>query len=659
MTPRAVAGLLALVFCACFCTVVWYAARMVAATLPTAATSFYTEERGHSDCVPDEMSVLRNASFAQCFWVQAEILREKAADALAASGLSLWLKPGEDRESCPESLALLIVFLGIGIARWRRSRPERGTRVRSPRPSRWATPTTTGWTHPYAYRERLYTGRWQVNERELRTFSEPIPSTSNIRRAKPATRFTSSAACLPAPMSTAAPARSRAATARPPRATESVRRLSGFPSHSWSPSMRRGQPVLRTAPPFGQPHMVPASKWVFGELLRECRHGAAVTFDVVINEIGARACFKLSESLDSELFCVVSHWCRSVIKVLRFEYVVRHRDLVLAELRAGRQVHFQSFIREWMYCVWGKYPEVLTNACRIFRKRKGLDVDTGDGRNVCMPYVVLHMTFAGWPLSDDTPAVTSEVRSFNGGLGCAEAASQKMKSLLYRTVLIDTVVLRSLIASSSGKKRESWGCRRLFRNMSSLAQQASRKAQGVERLRNPLQLFSVVQQVALTLAVAEEAFEFEHRALSEDHVVVKKVHNKVLSFRLHGRVLHVNTFGVHAFLVDLCASRMTPRGDVRPLFTDLKKMPRNKFKAMGDTFVKIRNLVGEEPWLYCPKTNVACLEGLTRRLAQRFERRFAAAVHDAEKEAWCDLCFWLQEMPYCGSATELALQMLM
>lgn len=354
--------------------------------------------------------------------------------------------------------------------------------------------------------------------------------------------------------------------------------------------MRRGPPQLRTAPPFGQPHMVPASKWVFGELLRECRHGAAVTFDVVLNEIGARACFKLSESLDSELFCVVGHWCRSVIKVLRFEYVVRHRDLVLAELRAGRalqgnvaslQTNSAGFSRlRTMYCVWGKYPQVLTNACRIFRKRRSLDLDTGDGRNVCMPYVVLHMTFSGWPLSDDT-------------------------------------------------------------------------------LHSPLQLFSVVQQVALTLAVAEEALEFEHRALSEDHVVVKKARNKVLSFRLHGRVLHVNTFGVHAFLVDFCASRMTPRGDVRPLFTDLKKMPRNKFKAMGDTFVKIRNLVGEEPWLYCPKTNVACLEGLTRRLAQRFERRFAAAVHDAEKEAWWDLCFWLQEMPYCGSATELALQMLM
>lgn len=72
-----------------------------------------------------------------------------------------------------------------------------------------------------------------------------------------------------------------------------------------------------------------------------------------------------------------------------------------------------------------------------------------------------------------------------------------------------------------------------------------------------------------------------------------------------------------------------------------------------------RRECSDEPWLYCPKTNVAALEGLTRSLAKRFESRFAAAVDEAEQEAWCDLCFWLDEMPYCASATELALQMAM
>lgn len=342
--------------------------------------------------------------------------------------------------------------------------------------------------------------------------------------------------------------------------------------------------------PVGLPHLAPASKWVFGELLQECRHGMVVTFDHLLKEIGARACIKLSESPDSELFCVVGNWRRSVIKVLRFEYVVRHRDLVLAELRVGRAL--QSIVANLQttttglsrlrtaYCVWGKYPEMLTSACRSFRERNCSGIVSDDGHNLSLPYVVLHMTFAGWPLSNAT-------------------------------------------------------------------------------LESPLQLWSVVQQVALTLAVAEEALEFEHRALSEDHVLVKKAHHDVLSYRLNGRVLHVHTFGVHAFLVDFCASRLRLRGDVKPLFTNLKKMPRSKCEAMGETFLKICHLVGDEPWLYCPKTNVAGLEALTRRLAKRFESRFAAAVDEAEQEAWCDLCFWLDEMPYCASATELALQMAM
>ncbi|KAH7969519.1 hypothetical protein HPB52_019236 [Rhipicephalus sanguineus] len=352
--------------------------------------------------------------------------------------------------------------------------------------------------------------------------------------------------------------------------------LSGCSSHSWPPSRRLG-PESRPGP-FGLPHLAPASKWVFGELLQECRHGTSVTFDLVLKEIGARACIKLSESPDSELFCVLGNWRRSVIKVLRFEYVVRHRDLVLAELRVGRQVPFSLYLAlqsivanlqtstaglsrlRTAYCVWGKYPELLTSACRSFRERKSSGFVTDDGHDLSLPYVVLHMTFAGWPLSSAT-------------------------------------------------------------------------------LESPLQLWSVVQQVALTLAVAEEALEFEHRSLSEDHVLVKKAHHDVLSYRLNGRVLHVNTFGVHAFLVDFCASRLRPRGDVKPLFTDLKKMPRNKCEAMGETFLKICNLVGS--------------------LAKRFESRFAAAVDEAEQEAWCDLCFWLDEMPYCASATELALQMAM
>lgn len=589
MLPRMLVGFLvvAVLFFASLCTAGWYAVKIVIVAF-SAAGSLYCGEHDRCDCVQEEIAVLRNASLAQCAWVQATLLREKAAEALAASGLSQWLKLCENCEWLPDIWSLLALACSLFIVRWHRNGRKRkdGARVARPQSPRCVT---TPCKHPGAAGgDRVCSGISQGTERKQRTFSKPFPSTSDVT-AKPTPHCVPYGFCRPAAMSTAASKPLPTTAALPPRRTGGARRVSGGSSHSWPPSKRRSGPEPRPVP-WGQPHLAPASKWVFGELLQECRHGASVTFDVVLKEIGARGCIKLNESTDSEVFCIVGKWRRSVIKVLRFEYVVRHRDLVLAEVRVGSAL--QGIVANLhnttvglsrlrtAYCVWGKYPELLTSACRSYRERKGSGYVTDDDHDLCLPYVVLHMTFAGWTLSNVT-------------------------------------------------------------------------------LESPLQLWSLVQQVALTLAVAEEVLEFEHRALSEDHVLVKKAHHDVLTFRLNGRMLHVNTFGVHAFLVDFCAARLRPLGDLEPLFTDLKKLPRNKCDAMGETFAKTCNLVGEEPWQYCPKTNVVCLEGLTRRLVKRFESRFAAAVDEAEQEAWCDMCFWLDEMPYCASATELALQMAM
>ncbi|XP_049522542.1 uncharacterized protein LOC119448960 [Dermacentor silvarum] len=421
MLPRMLVGFLvvAVLFFASLCTAGWYAVKIVIVAF-SAAGSLYCGEHDRCDCVQEEIAVLRNASLAQCAWVQATLLREKAAEALAASGLSQWLKLCENCEWLPDIWSLLALA--------------------------------------------------------------SFPSTSDVT-AKPTPHCVPYGFCRPAALSTAASKPLPTTAALPPRRTGGARRVSGGSSHSWPPSKRRSGPEPRPVP-WGQPHLAPASKWVFGELLQECRHGASVTFDVVLKEIApTRRCSASSASGVGQ-----------VIKVLRFEYVVRHRDLVLAEVRVGSAL--QGIVANLhnttvglsrlrtAYCVWGKYPELLTSACRSYRERKGSGYVTDDDHDLCLPYVVLHMTFAGWPLSNVT-------------------------------------------------------------------------------LESPLQLWSLVQQVALTLAVAEEVLEFEHRALSEDHVLVKKAHHDVLTFRLNGRMLHVNTFGVHAFLVDFCAARLRPLGGIR------------------------------------------------------------------------------------------------
>ncbi|KAH9379266.1 hypothetical protein HPB48_020924 [Haemaphysalis longicornis] len=83
-------------------------------------------------------------------------------------------------------------------------------------------------------------------------------------------------------------------------------------------------------------------------------------------------------------------------------------------------------------------------------------------------------------------------------------------------------------------------------------------------LQSAMQLRSVVQQVALTLAVGEAALQFEHRALSASQVLVRGEHDQVLSFWLDGRILFVDSFGLQASLVDFSVARAQPPGEHVP-----------------------------------------------------------------------------------------------
>ncbi|XP_077486445.1 serine/threonine-protein kinase haspin-like [Amblyomma americanum] len=76
-------------------------------------------------------------------------------------------------------------------------------------------------------------------------------------------------------------------------------------------------------------------------------------------------------------------------------------------------------------------------------------------------------------------------------------------------------------------------------------------------LESVLQLWSVLQQVTLSLVVAEEALEFEHRALRLGHVLVKKTPGKSSHFSVGGRSFAVNTWGVEAHVASYSSSRIT------------------------------------------------------------------------------------------------------
>ncbi|XP_077528374.1 serine/threonine-protein kinase haspin-like [Haemaphysalis longicornis] len=335
-----------------------------------------------------------------------------------------------------------------------------------------------------------------------------------------------------------------------------------------------------------------ASQQLFGDLLRECKYEKPVTFATVLDEIapcrGSSGCVKLCEGCHSEVFQVSGYRGTGVIKVIRCEYLVRHLDLVLAEVRIGRTLRGLSKslennttgfseLRE-AYCVWDRYPEVMVNACIDYYGWRKFTQFNDEERELCRPYAVLYLSYAGVPLHE-------------------------------------------------------------------------------AKLQSAMQLRSVVQQVALTLAVGEAALQFEHRALSASQVLVRGEHDQVLSFWLDGRILFVDSFGLQASLVDFSVARAQPP-ESQPIFGDLSRMPKKKQEALGHIFDSVFSVVGKDQSRFFPCTNLLLLAELTSHLVQSYEGRFGGAVVEAESQAWRDVCFWLDLMPRCTGVKDFVDQVL-
>lgn len=72
-----------------------------------------------------------------------------------------------------------------------------------------------------------------------------------------------------------------------------------------------------------------------------------------------------------------------------------------------------------------------------------------------------------------------------------------------------------------------------------------------------LQLRSVLEQVALTLAVGETALEFEHGGLTRGHILVKESHDQSAQFWLNGVSVCVAVYGAEASIIDFSMARIS------------------------------------------------------------------------------------------------------
>ncbi|KAL0384720.1 UNVERIFIED_CONTAM: Serine/threonine-protein kinase haspin [Sesamum radiatum] len=123
---------------------------------------------------------------------------------------------------------------------------------------------------------------------------------------------------------------------------------------------------------------------------------------------------------------------------------------------------------------------------------------------------------------------------------------------------------------------------------------------------------SLLVQVTLALAVAEAAYEFEHRDLHWGNILLSRKGSATVQFILEGKKLQVRTFGLLISIIDFTLSRINTGEDI--LFLDLSSDPAlfegPKGDKQADTYRKMRD-VTDECWEGSfPKTNVLWLQYL-------------------------------------------------
>ena len=153
------------------------------------------------------------------------------------------------------------------------------------------------------------------------------------------------------------------------------------------------------------------------------------------------------------------------------------------------------------------------------------------------------------------------------------------------------------------------------------------------RFRNFDEVRSMLLQVTLGLAVAEEELEFEHRDLHWGNILLKRTarsaddegeSNNKSKFVLRGVPLEVDTSGVRAHIIDFTLSRLEAK------------------TGEGGDFVAFCDLSQDE-WLF---------KGPKGDIQAETYRKMAAAVEQREGGSWSDFyprnnVFWLQYLVDC------------
>ncbi|KAL3248596.1 hypothetical protein MRX96_056398 [Rhipicephalus microplus] len=328
---------------------------------------------------------------------------------------------------------------------------------------------------------------------------------------------------------------------------------------------------------------------LFGELLRVCDQLSATTFAEVMERTNARDIVKTDEGAHWDVFRVTTTGGATVLKVLRVEYIAR-------------------------------YAQQLCNHLLVARALERLSDERSS--NFTTGFILVTRALCVW---DGYPRELSDAcRQFAASR--RDIASRIVDHIVeYRQVPQPYLVLQ--------------------------IEYTGIPLSTVETL-SAAQVVSVFRQVILTLAVAETAFNFEHRHLSLDNIYLTRTQKETLVWIINGKRYHVFTRGVVAHVADFSAARAdideeTQFCDPGPIWEDCKRD-----RALKDIHRIIRDDISAEWSVHCPRTNVLYAYHVTRELVERF-----AASHrrDADETAeWEQFQTWKFRLPWFPSVAEFA-----
>jgi serine/threonine-protein kinase haspin len=128
----------------------------------------------------------------------------------------------------------------------------------------------------------------------------------------------------------------------------------------------------------------------------------------------------------------------------------------------------------------------------------------------------------------------------------------------------------------------------------------------------------------LTLAVAEQKFEFEHRDLHWGNILIAATTEKFVEYRLNGDVIKIPTHGVKVTIIDYSLSRMVYDGAI--LYDNLSK-DEELFESTGDyqfdIYRLMRQRVDNDFERFEPFTNILWLHYIIDKLINGARYRYS------------------------------------